>query len=188
MKKTFRAVALALAVAGSAIGLSSCDSESLPQILSLVSEILQGQQTNYRSTTCYGTYYILNSAGSIQEKVAGVVNKSVDATVSCNTFSQTISVVLGSVQVNDSISISGAGITSMLYTANSDQTQITLNLSDNSTVVGTLTINGKTYDASNLSLNNGTITESGLTIDADVYFDNDLRAVNVKFVGPEVSQ
>lgn len=185
MKKAFRAVALTLALAASSIGLTSCDSESLPQILSLVAEIMQGQQTKYRSTSCSTAYYVLAN-GKVQKNLTGKNNTNVDATVSCNTLTSAISIVLGNIQVNDSISFSGAGITSMLYTANAEKTKITLELSDNSTVVGTLTVNGKTYDASNLSLNNGSIDESGLKLDADFYYDNDLRAVNIKFVGPEV--
>lgn len=187
MKKTFRAAALALALAGTGVGLTSCGSESLPIILTIIQQIMQGNQTQYNSVTCQTTYYV--ETGNGMKQVPGKSNTNVTAQVS-KSFTNTITLSFGPLQVNDSVSVSNLTISNLIYNTDANQTSMTLDLGTNSSILGTIKVGNQTYEASNLFIDsakkNAVISMGGFSFDGDIYFGNDDRAINLKYTGKAV--
>lgn len=186
MKKSIKTVALCLALAGMGAGYASCDSETVMQVITTVMSMMQGQKTPYAVPSFKAIYYQLDE----NEKVVANEQYSVyglTANVTCNSYTSSAIIAITDAKLSDKVTITGLSISGLTFAANASQTEITFDLTDSSSIFGTLKIGDQSYSASNLNLISAKATNSQLQFNADIYFGDDRHAVNYTFTAPLMS-
>lgn len=187
MKKIF--LALAVLCLGT---LTSCNNPGLQQALAgmLANMMTPGSKQVYRGkATSLSMTGSANKANwnAINTRTATEYNAAeMNLTASNGMSGNTMGLVIpaytdGKVTVNQ-ITVSGL----VLTTSNTGQT---LSTGDNSTIDGTIVVNGTTYTSANLYIENATITPSSLSVTMTIYFagasdgDDYSKAINYTFTG-----
>lgn len=187
MKKLF--LALAVLCLGT---LTSCNNPGLQQALAgmLANMMTPGSKQVYRGkATSLSMTGSANKANwnAINTRTATEYNPAqMHLTASNGMAGNTMGLVIpaytdGKVTVNQ-ITVSGL----VLTTSNTGQT---LSTGDNSTIDGTIVINGTTYTSANLFIEKATVTQSSLSVTMTIYFagasdgDDYSKAINYTFTG-----
>ena len=181
MKKILKMMCLALAVLGGGIGVTSCDEETISQILGLLSGGTPSTYSGTASLECLqGTYNPMNY------KKVGEGSATLQVTVSTNTFSNTATLTIQGVTVGD-VQLGEITLSNLLYTANSDNTQCTLSLGESSSILGTFTYNGVSSEGSNAYIGKATVNASTAVLEMTLYYGDEMtEAVNLKYSGKVV--
>ena len=170
-----------IAVLGGGIGVTSCDSETISQVLGL---LLGGTPSTYSGTATIeclqGTYEPMNYT-----KVAEG-NATLQVTVATNTLSSTATLTIQGVTVGD-VQLGEITLSNLLYTANQDNTQCALALGESSSILGTFTYKGASSDGSNAYIGKATVNASTATLEMTLYYGDEMtEAVNFKYTGKVV--
>ena len=181
MKKILKVVLLSLAVIGGGMSVTSCDEETITQILSL---LVGGQASTYSGTATLecleGTYEPMNYA-SLAKGTA-----TLQATVSPSSLNGTATLTIQGVTLGD-VTIGEVNLYNLAYTANSDNTQCTMDLGESSSITGTFTYNGQSHEGSSAYIGKAIATASTLTLEMTLYFGDEMtEAVNLTYSGKVV--
>lgn len=198
MKKTFKYVMVALAMLSAGTVITSCEGEDnfLSQIINLLFNT--GETYTYQGKA---TSQILQ--GSTVEG-QGWRGKYINETNSNPTGISTISSMQVSLECGQTAKLTlpaytdGKGQTSTItiynlaMTASNDQTYTNLSIGDNSTIDGTITVDGQTYTAANLYIENATATSGQFAFTGTIYFANADNtdyaiAINFTYAGASVA-
>ncbi len=201
MKKTFKTVVLALAVLCSGGVMTSCDSDAIAEVLNTIigNLVNTGQTYTYQgsattqtlrntSTTSTASWSYLNSTSANDGTIA-ISSMQVSLESSGATATLTIPTY-----TDGKATLNKIQIYNLVMTANSDGSATTLSISDDSTIDGSITVNGKAYSASNLYIDRATATSGAIDLKICIYFDSTdnpgkyIFATNLEYAGTAVTE
>lgn len=183
MKKFFTKVMVALCLFGGSFSFSSCDSDVIGEIIgTLLPELIgniwggSGETNNY--------------VGDFSEQLLKADGSSFIAATEAESYSGTT--IAASVNKQNQISITIPGHTNSTKTFTITDIVLgnleiaeggALSVGDNSTISGSITVGGKSIEATNCYIKS-TVTSGNLSIsEMSIYFGDDVYALNVKFEG-----
>ena len=188
MKKLFKGAALGLMLMAGAGMASSCDSETINQILGAL--LGGGTAYTYQGTAqlemLEGTYEPMNykslgkgTANMTLQLQTGLLNSGL------------ATLTIPGVTLNG-VTVGTITISNLVLSANSNNTQNYLSLGEQSSIDGTFTYNEKEYSAvtiSNLDATNNSVNTEAMTLQMTVYFgDESTEAMNITYSGKIVTQ
>ena len=178
MKKILKTMLLSLVMIGGGLSVTSCDEDTVSQILSL---FLGGAPSTYNGTATLdcleGTYEPMNY------KSVASGTATLQTTVTTNTLNSTATLAIQGVTVGD-VTLGSITLYNLVFTGNNDKTQCTLSLGESSSITGTFTYNGQSYEGSNAYIGKAIATSSTLTLEMTLYFGDELtEAVNLTYSG-----
>ena len=184
MKKLFKSALLVLALLGAGTVTTSCDSETLQQIIGLLfntgqTYTYQGTATSQALTGSYSSgewHYINENKNTQLTSMTAQMQSSTTGTLTLAPYTD------GAVTVNQ------ITIYNLTMTAAADQSYTALSIGDNSTIDGTIVYNGTTYTAANLYIEKAQATSAGLVLSMTLYFqaantDDYQMAINLTYTG-----
>lgn len=187
MKKLFKSALLVLALLGAGTVTTSCDSETLQQIIGLLfntgqTYTYQGTATSQALTGSYSSgewHYINENKNTQLTSMTAQLQSSTTGTLTLAPYTD------GAVTVNQ------ITIYNLTMTAAADQSYTALSIGDNSTIDGTIVYNGTTYTAANLYIEKAQATSAGLVLSMTLYFqaantDDYQMAINLTYNGQGV--
>ena len=194
MKKFFKKAFVVLGIAGMGLTTTSCDEVLNLDWGSLLSDIMNNVFTSSKTHAYQGSYTLqhLTSDGKGYYKAQSEVLTFSGATIEASkTGDYSISLVLPGTDGIGDATMSNITISGLEFVKDEENGQVTtkIDLGENSYIDGTLTIDGKTIEASNLFID-ATITADKLVIgQASIYFgENAEEAINVTFNGNVVAE
>jgi len=178
MKRIFKTMLLALVLIGGGMSVTSCDENTVSQILGL---LLGNTPSTYSGTATLeclqGTYNPMN-----YESVAKG-SATLQTSVTLNTLNATGTLTIQGVKVGD-VTLGDITLYNLAYTANSDNTMCTLSLGESSSITGTFTYNGKSSEGSNAYIGKAEANGSTLSLKMTLYFGDEMtEAVNIEYAG-----
>lgn len=193
MKKFFKKAFVMLGIAGMGLGTTSCDSETIEALLPVLTEIIGNVFNNGTTNVYQGTYSLqhltTDGKGAYTLDSDKLVFNGTGITVTKTNQNMVNLVLPGTDGIGDA-TMTDVTIGNLEFvTDKSGAVTNQIDLGDNSTIDGTLTVGNKTYTASNLYIK-CTLTADKLTItEASIYFgDNAEMAINVTFSGNIVTE
>jgi len=187
MKKLFKSALLVLALLGAGTVTTSCDSETLQQIIGLLFNT--GQTYTYRGTA---TSQALTGSYSSGEWHYINENKNTQLTsMTAQLQSSTTGTLTLAPYTDGAVTVNQITIYNLTMTAAADQSYTALSIGDNSTIDGTIVYNGTTYTAANLYIEKAQATSAGLVLSMTLYFqaantDDYQMAINLTYNGQGV--
>ena len=206
MKKTFTRVIMALGILCSGAVVTSCDEDTITQIINIIGNLINtGQTYTYTGTATSQSltgsadnkeWVYINATKSNPEGIYEFQNMEVSLNSSkTGTGTLTIPAYQEGNVTTSLITISGLSMA-----VSSDQSNTKLSIGEESRIEGSLTYNGKNYTAANLSIAEaqstngdqkieGTATSAALQLEMTIYFqgeedgDDYSKAINFTYVG-----
>lgn len=187
MKKSFTRVIMALAILCSGVAVSSCDEETISQIISLLFNT--GQTYTYTGTA---TSLALDGSTTAQGWMGDYINGNKP-----NTYNMQVALKSGNTgeltipaYTDGKVTVNGITIYNLVLTASQDQsyTVISLDENGNSSIDGSITYNGVTYPAANLYIANAQATSAQIALEMTIFFQKDgeddySKAINFTYTG-----
>lgn len=186
MKKLFKSALLVLALLGAGTVTTSCDSETLQQIIGLLFNT--GQTYTYHGTA---TSESLTGSSTQWHNV----NQSKNTQLSNMTVqlqSGTTGTLTLAPYTDGAVTVQQITIYNLAMTAASDNSYTALSIADNSSIDGTIVYNNKTYTAAALYIGKAQATSGNLALEMTIYFkenqnDEDFSmAINFTYNGQGV--
>lgn len=189
MKKFFKKAFVVLGIAGMGLTTTSCDSETLEALLPILTEVIGNVFNNGTTNVYQGTYSLQhltsNGKGAYTQESEKLTFNGTSLTVTENTRTSTVNIVLPGTDGIGDATMSDITVSGLEFVKDSNGGVTNqIDLGDNSTIDGTLTIGDKTYTASNLYIKSTLTAEKLVITEASIYFgDSYEQAVNVTFTG-----
>ena len=193
MRKIFRKAILSLCILSMGLVNVSCDSETITELITILITNLVGQQ---------GTTYTFTGSGTAQELIMQSDGQYQYGNATPSKFNGTFSVTVNNTVANMTVpgmTVNGATMSAInFYNLNMAATSnnTTLDVGDNTSAEGSLTVNGTTYNVTSVYIETEkeelrtTVTNQKLNIPImSIYFgDNGKFAMNLTFAGNGVTQ
>lgn len=184
MKRIIKSIALCLTIVGAGLTTTSCDSETINQILN---EVL-GNLVNTGQTYIYsGTASIQCLEGASASQLAEIAKGTAKMQVSLKSGRTGTITIPG-------FTLNGATMTQVtLYDLDmsTDDNQTQTFIIGNSSSFGqndAFTYNNKTYPATNLYIEKAAATSEEIYLKMTIWFGNETDAVNLEYSGRAVTQ
>lgn len=193
MRKIFRKAILSLCILSMGLVNVSCDSETITELITILITNLVGQQ---------GTTYTFTGSGTAQELIMQSDGQYQYGNATPSKFNGTFSVTVNNTVANMTVpgmTVNGATMSAINFynlsmAATSNNT--TLDVGDNTSAEGSLTVNGTTYNVTSVYIETEkeelrtTVTNQKLNIPImSIYFGNKGEfAMNLTFAGNGVTQ
>ena len=193
MRKIFRKAILSLCILSMGLVNVSCDSETITELITILITNLVGQQ---------GTTYTFTGSGTAQELIMQSDGQYQYGNATPSKFNGTFSVTVNNTVANMTVpgmTVNGATMSAInFYNLNMAATSnnTTLDVGDNTSAEGSLTVNGTTYNVTSVYIETEkeelrtTVTNQKLNIPImSIYFGNKGEfAMNLTFAGNGVTQ
>ncbi len=194
MKKSFKGVCLALAILCMGGVTTSCDSESLTQVLTTILGNLFNTGETYTFT---GTGTSQALTGSINSGKWTYINSSTsNSTGTSNLSSATVSLTCNTTAnltlpayTDGKVSVGSITLYNLTMSTNSAQTLTTLSIGDNSSIDGSITVDGVTYTGYTVYLGKAEATSESINLEMTLYFqgasdgEDCSKAINLTYTG-----
>lgn len=186
MRKFFRKAILSVCILSMGLVNVSCDSDTITELITILITNLVGQQ---------GTTYTFSGSGTAQELIMQSDGQYQYGNATPAKFSGNFSVTVNNTLANMTVpgmTVNGATISAINFynlsmTATSNNT--TLDVGDSTSAEGSLTVNGTTYEVSNVYMET-TVTNQKLTITImSIYFgESNQYVMNLTYLGNGVTE
>ena len=191
MKKTFTRVIMALGILCSGAVVTSCDEDTITQIINIIGNLINtGQTYTYTGTA---TSLALDGSTTAQGWMGDYINGNKP-----NTYNMQVALKSGNTgeitipaYTDGKVTVNGITISNLVLSASQDQsyTEISLDESGNSRIDGSITYNGVTYTTANLYIANAQATSAQIVLEMTIYFqgeedgDDYSKAINFTYKG-----
>ncbi|MBQ7571898.1 MAG: hypothetical protein IJT19_06635 [Bacteroidaceae bacterium] len=188
MKKVFKSAMLVLAMLTTGLVTTSCDSETLQQIIGMLFNT--GQTYTYS-----GSATSQSLTGSYNSGEWHYVNQNHDTQLTNMTVqlqSSTTGTLTLAPYTDGAVTVQQITIYNLAMTAAADQSYTSLSIGENSTIDGTIQYNGVTYTAANLYIEKAQATSGNISLKMTLYFqaantDDYQMAINLTYTGAAVT-
>ncbi len=192
MKKLFKSALLVLAMLGTGLVTTSCNSETLQQIIDTVIGNLfnTGQTYTYTGTA---TSQSLNGKYSTSEWRYINENKNTQLTnMTVQLKSSTTGTLTLSPYTDGAVTVNQISIYNLTMTTAADQSYTSMSIGENSSIDGNIVYNGITYTAANLYIEKAQATSGSITLNMTLYFqgteeDDYSKAINFTYTGTAIT-
>lgn len=193
MKKVFKSALLVLTMLTTGLVTTSCDNETIQQIINTVIGNLFNTGQTYTYT---GSATSQSLTGSYNSGKWNYVNQSKNTQLTNMTVQlqskQTGTLSLAPYTDGD-VTVQQITIYNLTMTAAADQSYTALSIGDNSTIDGTIQYKGTTYTAANLYIEKAQATSGNISLSMTLYFqdpnktDDYQMAINLTYTGQAVT-
>ena len=188
MKKVFKSAMLVLAMLTTGLVTTSCDSETLQQIIGMLFNT--GQTYTYS-----GSATSQSLTGSYNSGEWHYVNQNHDTQLTNMTVqlqSSTTGTLTLAPYTDGAVTVQQITIYNLAMTAAADQSYTSLSIGENSTIDGTIQYNGVTYTAANLYIEKAQATSGNISLKMTLYFqtantEDYQMAINLTYTGAAVT-
>ena len=186
MKKAFTKVLIALTILCTGTISTSCDSETIGQLLPLITSLLntgetylytgQGNSQSLTGSYAQGRWTALNSSPYNYSTMQVQLVCKETGTLTIQAFNE------------GDVAVSEITLSELSLTPNDDETYTILDLTENSCISGDMTVNGVTYTACSIYPETLAATPEEIALKMTVYFQAEgeedyTKAVNFTFTG-----
>ena len=179
MKKYFKSLSLALAIACTGGVVTSCDSDTIAQLIPLITSLFdRGQTYNFTGSATSQAFTSTDGGHSFNYLYATEENpdalfefaSGVPVSLTC-TSESTASITLPDyTETEGGVSVEGFTLGNLALDVSEDQTYNTLELTEETTIAGTMTYDGVTYTAYTALISSSKATEDSLKLDISMFF------------------
>ena len=185
MKRVVKTLALCLAVAGMGVATSSCDSDTINQI---INAILGGQVYTYSGNAAL---QCLEGPDVNHYKVQAEGTAKMQVQLTSNSLGGTCTIVIPAITVGD-VNLSQLTVDGLVLTSNSSQTSSTISIGENGyNIDGTYSRGSMSHPVQGLFITEAVASDSNISLKFSIYYGADetnfTEAVNLTFAGEVVT-
>ena len=185
MKRVVKTLALCLAVAGMGVATSSCDSDTINQI---INAILGGQVYTYSGNAAL---QCLEGPDVNHYKVQAEGTAKMNVQLTSNSMGGTCTIVIPPVTIGD-VTLGQLTIEGLQMTSNESQTHTVIsNVESNYSIDGTYTRGTLSHPAQGLYITEAVASDTNISLKFSIYYGTDeenlTEAVNLTFAGEVVT-